>query len=70
MHTHVEANIELFILRQYIVLTGHLPCKSKRLWKMKKITSCFDKYAVLTLFYFNKNNSEKKADSCELSRPK
>lgn len=70
MHTHGEANIELFILGKYIVLTGHLPWKSKRLWKMKKITSCFDKCAIVTFFYFNKNNFKKKANWCELSGPK
>lgn len=59
-HIHIEANIELFILIKYIVLTGHLPCKSVRLWKMKKIISCFDKWAVLTLFYFSKNKLQKR----------
>lgn len=38
---------------------------------MKKITSCFDKCAVLTLSYFSKNNSGgKKEDWHELTGPK
>lgn len=36
------------------------PRKSKRLWKMEKITFCFDKCAALTLFYFNKKTQKKK----------